>query len=400
MTSTNASLRSARERTASKLHAGECLSRQELAEAVNTHLWHQHAQRVELDGHYIAKLERGVIRWPNSRYRAALRAVLGAGDDAELGFRAPRRGVVPVPGRLVTPWDVDQVNQAARTIVRGQHQYGGWWMRDAALAQLRSSAGLLDGECPAELARPLRQALGDFAHVCAFMCFDTGEHDEARGLFDLALRYADLAGDEGARANALASLSRQATWLGRPDEGLTFADQALVAADRLTAARRAMLFAARARALGALGRVEDTVRAVGLADEHMSHADPELEPPSMRFYDARQHSGDTGEALAYLAALGHRVDDARTRMRVAFDDGTDSYARSRLLAQVKLASLAMTTGEPVEGALLGVAAAQESGSVRSDRVLDSFRMLDGHARRYRGLGAVAELRDELRRTCG
>jgi hypothetical protein len=68
-----------------------------------------------------------------------------------------------------------------------------------------------------------------------------------------------------------------------------------------------------------------------------------------------------------------------------------------LLAQVKLASLTMATGEPVEGALIGAAAVRASASVRSSRVLDTFHALDRHARRYRGLGEVEDLRDQLRR---
>lgn len=39
-----------------------------------------------MDAHYVAKLERGVIRWPSADYRAALAAVLGADGDAALGF--------------------------------------------------------------------------------------------------------------------------------------------------------------------------------------------------------------------------------------------------------------------------------------------------------------------------
>nr|BFE51730.1 hypothetical protein GCM10017745_51570 [Saccharothrix mutabilis subsp. capreolus] len=99
----NALLRAAREATRSGQHAGECLSRQELAELVNARLWAHHGRRVELDAHYVAKLERGVIRWPNARYREAFRAVLGVETDAELGFANPRRSAAPVRPPAPTP---------------------------------------------------------------------------------------------------------------------------------------------------------------------------------------------------------------------------------------------------------------------------------------------------------
>ncbi|WP_103354228.1 NB-ARC domain-containing protein [Amycolatopsis sp. CA-128772] len=92
----NNRLRAARERTESRHHAGECLSRRELAERVNAHLWDHGGQRAALDDNYVAKLERGTIRWPNARYREAFRAVLAVATDAELGFVNPRRATVPV----------------------------------------------------------------------------------------------------------------------------------------------------------------------------------------------------------------------------------------------------------------------------------------------------------------
>ncbi|WP_148083604.1 hypothetical protein [Micromonospora sp. Llam0] len=54
---------------------------------------------VRLDAAYIGKLERGDYRWPNQRYREALRIVLRAASDADLGFASPRRAVVD---RLIT----------------------------------------------------------------------------------------------------------------------------------------------------------------------------------------------------------------------------------------------------------------------------------------------------------
>ena len=89
----NSRLRAARERLPSVHVPGECLSRRELAEAVNAWLY-THTGRVhELDAHYIAKLERGVVRWPSTPYRSALRHVLRTTRDEALGFRPPRRTI-------------------------------------------------------------------------------------------------------------------------------------------------------------------------------------------------------------------------------------------------------------------------------------------------------------------
>jgi tetratricopeptide (TPR) repeat protein/transcriptional regulator with XRE-family HTH domain len=92
----NKRLRAARERTESWQHLGEGLSRRELAERVNAFLWERHRQRAVLDDNYVAKLERGTIRWPNARYREAFRAVLDVESDSDLGFVNSRREAAPL----------------------------------------------------------------------------------------------------------------------------------------------------------------------------------------------------------------------------------------------------------------------------------------------------------------
>jgi hypothetical protein len=71
------------------------MSRQELADAANQYLF-DHPERCgkqagNLDAKYIGKLERGTYRWPNNCYREALRHVLNAASDAQLGFHITRR---------------------------------------------------------------------------------------------------------------------------------------------------------------------------------------------------------------------------------------------------------------------------------------------------------------------
>lgn len=62
------------------------MSRQELADAVNAHVYATTNRVSALNAHYISRLERGGRRWPNADYRAGFRAVLGAETDAALGF--------------------------------------------------------------------------------------------------------------------------------------------------------------------------------------------------------------------------------------------------------------------------------------------------------------------------
>jgi hypothetical protein len=110
MTEPNHLLRAARERTPSRVAPGEPMSRRELAEAVNRWLWITTAERYELDAHGVGRWERGAVRWPGAHYRAALRSVLNAETDADLGFRPVGAGVPghalphPSPVTRTEPW--------------------------------------------------------------------------------------------------------------------------------------------------------------------------------------------------------------------------------------------------------------------------------------------------------
>ncbi|MBN1174190.1 MAG: hypothetical protein JXA67_18610 [Micromonosporaceae bacterium] len=84
-------MRKARLRVSSPAGTEHPLSRKELAEAVNAWLFEQTGKVFEMNANHIGKYELGEYRWPRQHYRDALRAVLGVGSDAELGFRVSER---------------------------------------------------------------------------------------------------------------------------------------------------------------------------------------------------------------------------------------------------------------------------------------------------------------------
>lgn len=121
MAEANERLRHARERTPSRRTPGACLGRQELAELVNEWIYRNRGQMTPLDKNYVGKLERGVIRWPDEAYRSALRAVLGAANDAQLGFFDTRR--MPAD---TTPAERHAFLQAAADLRAGDPHVVGW----------------------------------------------------------------------------------------------------------------------------------------------------------------------------------------------------------------------------------------------------------------------------------
>jgi hypothetical protein len=83
----NAKLRDVRHRRPSPTRPGKCMSRPELASAVNDELHAVGVMYSDIDGNYVGKLEQGKIRCPREENRrVAFRRALGVDADDELGF--------------------------------------------------------------------------------------------------------------------------------------------------------------------------------------------------------------------------------------------------------------------------------------------------------------------------
>ncbi len=305
----------------------------------------------------------------------------------------------PVPTE-VRPSDIEQVRASARLFTNWDHTYGGGVVREAVTAQLRWSAELLEAKCPRGLRAGLFAAVGALSGVCGFMAFDAYAHDDARRMFTFGLTCAEEAGDWHLRAKLLSNLARQAIWRGDPDAGLTHTELALVRADRLTATELAMLHTARARALGKLSRPQETLAAVGQADEAFGQAHPAGDPSWMAYYDQAQHYGDTAHALFDLAIHDLPDTEAAPRLSAAVKGHTDAYARSRAISGTKLASLLMATGDPHEATAIAQRAMDDAGRLRSRRAADDLRELRRFAGRHAALPEVADLRERITQLVG
>jgi hypothetical protein len=432
VTEPNELLRQARERLPSRQVPGEWLSRQEVAELVNRWIFERHEKVVELDGNYIGKLERGLIRWPQALYREALRAVLHVETNGQLGFSGRRRrlsGALPVDvdrrqtllltGTVASfPWldlcapieptpvpskvtraAITQVRVATETFLSWDNTYGGGLAREAVFAQLRWSAQLLHADSPEPLRAELFAAISEFGGVAAFMAFDAFAHADAARTFRFSLRCAEESGDWHLRASVLSRMARQAVWCGQPDDGLTHVETALVRSDRLTGTERACLHTLRARALAKLGRVQDCLSAVGAADDAFAHTKPAEDPRWTAFYDHAQHQGDTAHALFDLSIKGRKT-QAAPRLAYSVAHHGIEYARSRTISRTKLASLLMATGDPRHAAAIGQQALDDLGLLHSKRAITDVRELQHFARRHPHILEAVDLRDRITEALG
>lgn len=77
-----------------------------------------------------------------------------------------------------------------------------------------------------------------------------------------------------------------------------------------------------------------------------------------------------------------------------------AYLRSRAISRIKLASLTMVQGDPLEAVTIGNLALDDAGPVRSLRAADDLRELHRMVGPHGKLPEVVELRTRIRETVG
>lgn len=417
----NLKLQQRREATPSRVVPGQAMGRAELAEAVNDYIWRARGVRRDLDGHTVARYERGAVRWPNEEYREAFRSVLGA-TDTELGFTPARKrrtteqgqalsvnlfspfdsGTIPAdylhddrPIGKVGCSDVDKVMAATREAASSENLYGGGSASSAAETELRRFVPLLTGQSIPSTRRALLESIGNLSGVAAYSAFDIADYGEAERRFRFALWCADAAGSWELRATTLADMARKVAYVGNADGALSLIELAQVRSDRLSALARAMLGALRAQFLAAVGRHEDALTEVARADEHFAERAPETAAPWMCYYDEAEHMGSTGKALIPVAQARNRIELAAPRIRQAVQLQREDYPRSRTFSLTRLATLTMRLGDPKEAAEIGFQAADNAKLFRSRRIRDELNTLAEAAAVHRRVEDVAELRHAI-----
>jgi hypothetical protein len=418
------------------------LTQGQLAELGNAEVEHITGKPGAMDADYLSKLERGVHRWPNKHYRQALRAVLSASTDAELGFRSTRHRAATVgrdprwvnggddverdmflqllagsaaglafdqvnelaaratsagAGRRVGPADGDQVRHLARMFVSQDHLFGGGGSAQAVLAQLTDSANLLDGQFTSDVVRQdVFSAVAELADTAGGLCFDAGLHQHAQRCFRFAVGCATEAADWPMRAKALSGLANLAVHQGRADEALSLSEMSLLRADRLTPVVRSVMHTRHARALGAPGheRESDCLAAVGRAEDCFASTTSD-EPDWIAYYDRSRLERDCGRALLGLALSGSDHREAQRRLHAAIASFPAGHSRGKALATANLATLTMARDDPDYAVELGNAALDSMEAVRSDRVLDALRQLRTASRSHHDRPTVRDLNQRL-----
>jgi hypothetical protein len=403
----NDQLRAARTAHPSVRAPGRGLSRAELAEMVAAEVFGCTAREVPIDAHYIAKLERGVIRWPCTEYREALRAVLGATDDAALGFRPPDRGghpVAPLPPAYPSDGLVELAARAEVTDVGGAavealEEVTELLARayatsppDVVLVQVRRRAAevstLLDQRATLAQRRRLLVTGGWLALLGATVLVDLGDRHAAA----TARAAAASLGREAEHIEMTAWAVEIATWTALIDQDWHLAarlaadGEALAPAGTSAAVQLAAQHARAAARLGDGATVRSGLARAEAAVDRQSGG----RPRDHHFvFDGRKLDGYTATSLAWLGdPAGERV------AREVAERYAPGPARRLATARIDLGLILARDGRPDEAAHLGVLAADSGRLVASNtwRVTELYHLLAPR----RDITEVAELHERVR----
>lgn len=454
----NRLLRAARERCPSPSTPGQGMSRSELAEAVNAWLWESTRRRYDLHGHHVAKYERGVVRFPIGPYRAALRAVLGAVTDAELGFAASaRRAPSPAAaGGPDCPWSADgvlaaveettrsevlnrrdalrsgavagigllgplrgwlepmagwsaragavlsvaEVEAIERVVVvfRGWRSVGSGLGRRAVVGQLADLTDRLRDTPDGALTRRVYLAAAELAKIAGSMAVDAGAHRFAQEHYMHAVQLAKAAGSDSFAAAAIAALARQSYDAGESGDGLELVQLAQHGTRRSgSPGLRAMLATREAWGYAQQGQVYAFHRAVGAAQDAFTEQDASAEPRWLRGLDGAELAGTIGARFRDLA----RHDRAQAVHAVAYigralDQRGPDRPRNRAMDLIGLARVHLLIGEPDHACALVTDALPLLDHRHPGRLARKLGDFDREAVHYADVAAVRETRERLR----
>ncbi|WP_139219490.1 helix-turn-helix domain-containing protein [Actinopolyspora alba] len=390
----NEALRVARQRLGSPSSPGQPMTRQELAEAVNAQTYRLTEKITEVDANHIGKWERGVIRWPSAHYRQALRHILNADSDLELGFRRSGNGC--------TTENVDRRTYLGTTLGLGV---------GVALARTRGTGAAADTSdglvasisVPTESYRRMEAsvssqhlapaveghlrlvkqvvrgklhdargfaALSEVAGFSAWLAADRGDTVLARARYQESIRFAESARNPLLVSYMIGSLGHFAVEIGDPHQGVRLLDKAARQLDNSSpVAARAWLASLRAVAFGALrDRAAMTgalTTAERLADRHAGEA----RWPWVFAFTAAKVARYQSSALAKFG------DVSAARSVYAAVVPSMAAPKPQALAKVEHALLLARAAHQDEAAKLGLEALRVGKRYRSERIVSNVRTL-------------------------
>ncbi|QVI23425.1 hypothetical protein KHQ06_11395 [Nocardia tengchongensis] len=357
------------------------MTRQELANAVNDHVFRATSKRGAVDERHVGKCERGETTWPRRHYRSALRAVPNVATDAELGSSTPHRAadeagvnrkqflssalVVTTNAVLSNsaPTESELIDTMAGPTAnyrRMESSVPSDRLAPVVDAHLNLVAGIVRDRLRTSGGF---RALSEIAGLAAWLAADRGDDAAARRRYVEAIRHAERTHHPLLVSYMTASLGHYAVETGDARAGLTLlrtaagqlGSEAPDSAGAWMSSLLAVAYAAtgdRAGALGALRRAERLV--------DRQRGEPQW--PWVFVFDGPK-------AARYQAGALTRLGDHRAA-RLAFENADASFTaeKPRALAKVEHAQVLARGGDLEAGCAPAAEALTVGLTYHSERI--------------------------------
>jgi hypothetical protein len=389
------------------------MTRAELADIVARHVWEHHGIEAPIDGKYLGRLERGEVRWPNVRYRQALREILGASSDAALGFHctnaermakelAPvnRRsflgvaaygGVVIAGGDRawgrkdaaeVEPADDVDLASAFEQLERGDATLGGGALLvEAVNLYDRVTARRNAGSLPWQEDRTLSRLQGDLGAWAGWLAYDAGDLGRARSFLADTIVHARTSDQPDIEVRAMSYLCLLLSRTGRHRDALHCAEAGQrIASTQAPKRVRALLRMREAAAHAGLRDTSACRRALATAYRDYDGRSGSGDPLWARFVTRSELDGLRGHALALL----HDHANAAVAFRTILDTPDPRYRRNNAYYSARLASSLLEQDDIAGASTEALALVPSASELQSKRVVSILREVREGVEPYRG----------------
>jgi tetratricopeptide (TPR) repeat protein len=395
----NRELQAAREATPSVRYPGRALTRAELAELVARHVWEHHGVEAPIDRKYLGRLERGEVRWPNARYRRALREILGVPTDLALGFHSANasrtaKELDPVNRRsFITAAALGGVSMAGRDrffdtkesidaaaavgldlrsseveeLERTDAAEGGAQALSSAIALYdRITTRRNQGALSPRIDRALAELQGNVGAWAGWLAYDADDLPRAHMYLADTIVHARSADLRAVEVQALSYLILLLNRAGRYRDALQCTEQGLrLAAPGAPHKVRALLNMRAAASHAGLHDTRACHRSIAAAYRDFEGPAGDDEPVWVRFVTHSELDGLRGDAYEKLG--DHR--QAALVFRSIADHPDQRYRRNAVYYSARLASSLVEQGEIGEASARAAGVVGEARHLRSPRVV-------------------------------
>ncbi|RKR88396.1 hypothetical protein BDK92_2717 [Micromonospora pisi] len=399
----NTLLSEARERLASPRRRGQCMSRAELADAVNTALDQLYPGR-DLAAHYVdfrwvGKLERGESRWPSEERRSALCLVLGAATDTDLDLYIPRRtgtGGAPRSSEAHPPpgsWDetMYQLRAQWHLLVQNDKLFGPEYALIGVTAQLMLLDRLL-GDVPPSIRPSLVRLAAQYAESAAWLNQSLNDAPAAQHWTGKALTWTNQIADPTMTAWAMYRSSQHWLIAGKPHRAVEQAEAAMVQDKKVPSPVRAALRVQHAHALATVGEHREAMQL--LDDAHRWAADRGPGKPEGE-HGSYCTSGYIEVHRGTCLRLGQRPEEAIAVLDAALPSIPSLHRQDFTSALLTKAAAHVAADQPDQAAATARIALPVARRAGSRRILHQLALIGSAVDEHRHLADVRAFLDDL-----